>query len=346
MPRRRKGVTAAQQRERSKRQHNTSTNNQIRNDQVEEELLRPIREPGAFKVICGTLHQGDTRFQYPGIQCAYISLIALCRMTFKDPQTWTARYVDSCVIDGNAMFMKHCETLDIQPKMLMANELPNLIHFSHKSFACKRCESDIEVGLLKPMTYDETECVSKDIKKALSERLSVSQTCLLFCGGLTIAVAKVETHLYAFDPHSRGKDGLLNPVGTAVLMVFDHLNDLVCYIEELFLHSLKLQPSEQFELVPFSISQPSIQKPVDGSNASACKVESRETIMSFTHNEPSAGEASIQTQQVSTALSENKYLDASKAMDSYFEDQKKRQILFQQGRSDTTDTQMNKKRNT
>ena len=345
MPRRRKGVTAAQQRERSKRQHNAS-NSQIRNDQVEQELLRPIREPDAYKVICGALHQGDTRFQYPGIQFAYISLIALVRMTFKYPQTWTAGHIDSCVTDGNTMFMKHCETLNIRPKMLMANELPNMINFSHKAFACKQCESDIEVGLLKPMAYDENECVPKGIKKALSERLSGSQTCLLFCGGLTIAVAKVETHLYAFDPHSRGRDGLLNPIGTAVLIVFDHLNDLTCYIEELFLNSLKLRPSEQFELVPFSISQPSIQKPVDGSNASACKVESRETIMSFTHNEPSAGEASIQTQQVSTALSENKYLDASKAMDSYFEDQKKRQILFQQGRSDTTDTQMNKKRNT
>ena len=342
MPRKRKGVTAAQQRERLKRQQNVSKESQLCKNQGESELLSHIDKPDTYKVIPGTLHQGDTRFQYPGIQCAYISLIALIRMSSKDPQSWTSRHIDSCIIDGNTMFMEHCETLKIQPKMLMANELPHLIKFSNKSFVCNQSENDIEVGLLKPNTGSADECVPKSINEALSERLSNSQTCLLFCGGLTIAVAKFESHLYAFDPHSRGKDGLLNPVGTAVMMVFDHLNDLVRYIERLFLHSLKIRPSEQFELVPFSISQQSIRTSENVSTASPCITGTIETT-SISHAESLETKGSMQNQQGSPGLSDNKHVDPSKSIESYFEDQNKRQQLFEEGRLDKDATKLKQK---
>ena len=264
MPRKRKGVTAAQQRERLKRQQNSSNDS---------------HNPDACKVISGTLHQGDTRFQFPGVQCAYISLIALTRMTIKKPLSWTPDHIDSCIIDGNAMFVNHCQTLGIQPKMLMANELPTVINFPHKSFVCNQSESDIEVGLLKPITHSPDTCFAKSIDKALSERLSSSQTCLLFCGGLTIAVSKIDASFCVFDPHSRGRDGLLHPCGTAVLMVFEQLKDLICYVEELFMHSLKLRPSEQFELVPLSISQQSNEKQENVSSASPCHAKTIECRM-------------------------------------------------------------------
>ena len=174
MPRRRKRSCAAQQREQKKLHPLNFT---LQND---TQMTNNTNKPDLYKVISGTLHQGNTRFQSPGIQCAYISLIALIRMTHKDPQSWTSAHVDSCVIDGNAKFLKHCEALDIQPKMLMANELPNTINISQKCFVCKHSESNIEVGLLKPSMCGPEECVAQSIENALLKVLQCSQTCLFF----------------------------------------------------------------------------------------------------------------------------------------------------------------------
>ena len=340
MPRKRKGVTAAQQRERLKRQHNSTIAGQLQSDQGEPELVSPINEPEACKVMSGTFHQGHTRFQYPGIQCAYISLIALIRMTRKDPQLWTSGHIDSCLIDGNSMFLKHCEALDMQPKMLMANELPRIVHFTQTSFVCSQSESDNEVGLLKPDLCDANQCVAKSIEKAILERLDTSQTCLLFCGGQTIAIAKVKAHYYAFDPHSRGKDGLLDPIGTAVLMVFEHLNALVYYIEMLFMGSLKLGPAEQFELVPLNISQQSIESPEDVPKSCSETVEIPTALS--TNTSETRESISDQKPHVETGINN---LGTPESIESYFEDQKRRQKLFQESHIDKTTTKSESKRN-
>ena len=177
------------------------------------------------------------------------------------------------------------------------------------------------------------------MKKALSEIFQRSQTCLLFCGGLTIAVAKLDTHFYTFDSHSRGKDGLLNQQGTAVLMVFDHLDYLMRYIEELFLNSLKLKPSDQFELVPVNITQHAIEGPVNLVNVCSNKMETvgidiPDSRDSLTIKEaiPKQHEFPIETEKQ----------EANKCMESYFEDQSRRQKLFEEGRMDEK-TKLNKR---
>ena len=339
MPRKRKGVTAAQQRERVKKQQNLLVNSQLRSNQDQSEVLCSIHKPDACKVVSGTFHQGDTRFQFPGVQCAYISLMALIRMNLKEPQSWTSGDIDTCVVDGNSRFIKHCEALDIQPKMLMANELPNEIHFPENSFVCNQFESNIQCGLLNPSMCDISQCIGQSIDKALLEGLNNSQSFLFFCGGLTIAIAKVETLFYAFDPHSRGKDGLLEPNGTAVLMVFCHPRDLVCYIEKLFLHSLELEPSEQFELVPLTISQVSTETPkyrLDACSRNAMTIDctssnTRESLETI---------ASVEKPQKTPDYIDTNCLNS---IESYFKDQQKRQKLFQDQRSDVVDTKVHKK---
>ena len=333
MPRRRKRSCAAQQREQMK------LNSRNDNMQPETELVNHTDNPDSFNVIPGTLHQGDTRFRYPGIQCAYISLIALIRMTHKNPLSWTSGHVDSCIIDGNAKFVKHCKELGFPPKMLMANELPKTIQLSQKSFVCKQSESDIEVGLIKPIMRGPDEYIAKSIEQALMERLSSSQTCLLFCGGLTIAIANIENRFYTFDPHSRGKDGLLNSIGTAVLMVFDHLKDLKCFIEKLFLQSLKLSPMAQFELVSFDISQQSNEKPQNETSCSPDNLEINEITASETCTVPLETKACLPKKQ-EPPVQEKNVLDPEKAIASYFEDQYKRQKLFQEGRCDVIGTKV------
>ena len=323
MPRKRKRSSAAQQREKSK-----YTSNDQRSDQNKTEGSMSPQIPYEFRLISGTLHQGDTRFQCPGIQCAFISLIALIRMTYKDPKSWTSAHIDSCVIDGNSRFMKHCEKLDIQPKMLMANELPKLIHFPKKSFVCNQNESEVKVGLLNPGIADT--CIAKHLDQALFEGLNSSNLCLLFCGGQTIAIAKIEKGFCTFDSHSRGRDGLLDPTGTAVLIMFHHLNELVCYVKKLFLHSLQLRPSEQFELVPLNITEQSFE--ASENLPSACSEKA----------EIESNESNPMQKRTPVGM-DTKDLDTSKSIESYFEDQKKRQKLFEDGRNEAKTSKLLKR---
>ena len=133
MPRRRKASSAAKQREQMKITENSHGEKMLSPQSITQQPSHTHSFDG-FKIISGTLHQGDSRFQCPGIQCAFISLVALIRMIQKDPLSWTQGHVDSCVIDGNSRFIEHCDSLGIQPKMLMANELPQIIHFPKKNF--------------------------------------------------------------------------------------------------------------------------------------------------------------------------------------------------------------------
>ena len=56
---------------------------------------RKLESIDDWKVVSGTLHQGDCRFQYPGIQCTFISFWALISMIIKNPLSWNAKDVDS-----------------------------------------------------------------------------------------------------------------------------------------------------------------------------------------------------------------------------------------------------------
>ena len=336
MPRKRKGVTAAQQRERFKKQQSSSVNGQLRCNQDNSELLSCTSKPDVCTVISGTLHQGDLRFQYPGIQCAFISLMALIRMTLKVPRSWTSDDINSCVIDGNYRFLRHCEALGIQPKMLLANELPKTIEISEDSFHCNQSDHNIEFGLLNPNMCDVDENDVKDIEKALLNGLNSSKSCLLFCGGLTIAIAKVESHFYSFDPHSRGKDGLIAPNGTAVLMIFVHLTDLVCYLEKLFFHSLELEPSEQFELVPFNITKTSREE--HEVLLKSCSYNSVKLEATTPYSDPS------RPMENKKDLPVEQEKNTSESMKFYFEDQNRRQKLFQEERGEEPSTNLQRRK--
>ena len=59
-------------------------------------------------VISGSLHQGDARFLYPGVQCTFLSLWALVLIENKSPHLWNTTDINGCIIDGNERFLEHC----------------------------------------------------------------------------------------------------------------------------------------------------------------------------------------------------------------------------------------------
>ena len=70
-------------------------------------------------VVSGTMHQGDLRFQNPGVQCTFISFWALVLMENKSSLLWNRHDIDLCIIDGNERFLEHCINIKSQPRQLL-----------------------------------------------------------------------------------------------------------------------------------------------------------------------------------------------------------------------------------
>ena len=102
MPRRGKKSKAAKQRESVKCESHLQGHISLENDngQSNSNHIAFVK-----KIVSGTIHQGDTLFMFPGIQCTYISFLSLVLMTIKRPKTWTVKDVDACVFDGNSNFL-------------------------------------------------------------------------------------------------------------------------------------------------------------------------------------------------------------------------------------------------
>ena len=246
MPARKKRSKAATQREQNKRNDNDSI---LPNSSFEN-----MQSTLHYSVVSGTLHQGDVRFQYPGVQCTFISFWALVLMENKSPLLWNATDIDSCIVDGNDRFIKHCFKSEIQPRQLLVKELPQSTDAYNSLIQLSQFDSGIKAGTLnQPKSIGATNAVFISIEEAILGCFHTFNSCFLVCGGQTVAIAKRQNRFFVFDSHSRGKDGLLHHTGNAVLVSFIKIQDLIDFVKKLFIESLRLKPAEQFELVPVTI---------------------------------------------------------------------------------------------
>ena len=269
MPRRSRKSKAAGQREQTKKNVDSDMP-QTLPPFLESEPSEGIERITDCKVLCGTVHQGDVQFQYPGIQCTYISFFALSSMMIKDPLKWTENDVNVCVTRGNDGFIQHCFERNWEPKMLLANELPQVICVNGTMFECRCSDTYIATGTLEQPLSSSAMSISLPICDALVNCFEISNSCLLICGGQTIALAKRENVFFVFDPHSRDENGMQHHSGNAVLVTLHSLESFVDFIKRLLLHSLRLKASEQYELIPISITKQKEDKSKLANQVSDC----------------------------------------------------------------------------
>ena len=213
MPARKKRSKAATQREERKRNDNEDDIVDISmSSTLQNCSLLNVQSILHYSVVSGTLHQGNIRFQYPGVQCTFISFWALVLMENKSPLLWNVTDINSCIVDGNDRFVKHCFDIKIQPRQLLVKELPLSAEAPNSVIQLSQSDSEIKVGMLnQPISVDKTNAVFISIEEAVLRCFQRFNSCFLVCGGQTIAMAKRQNKFFIFDSHSRGKDGLLQP---------------------------------------------------------------------------------------------------------------------------------------
>ena len=191
-------------------------------------------------------------------------------MKIKDPLNWIVNDVDVCVTRGNDGFIKHCFEQSWEPKMLLANELPQVVCVNGTGFDCRCSDTDIATGTLEQPLSGSTMPISLPIGDAVVNCFGISNSCLLICGGQTIALAKYENVFFIFDPHSRDENGMQHHSGNAVLVTLYSLQSLVDFIKRLLLHSLRLRATEQYELIPVSITKQKKDKLKEANQVADC----------------------------------------------------------------------------
>ena len=322
MPSKTKRSKSAMQREQNKRDckdYDTSTASDY---PLKSELLPKVLSITDYRVVRGTFHQGDMRFQYPGIQCTFISFWALVHMRIKDPLSWQDSDVDCCITEGNHEFLKHCFNLKTEPKMLLVKDLPCIIKTEDAYFECIQSDDNIITGTLDhSKSVNTTGVPSVDIAEAILRGFDHSHWCLLVCGGQTIGIAKEKNNFFLFDPHSRGNDGFLHPTGSAVLVSFTDIQILISFINKLLIDSLSQRPSELFELVPIIISHQKEPKQIGeqyfGNANFIGNVETPITMLHTVNSEKVFEDSLDDKEQNISAVNEN-------AIQSCFADQEKR----------------------
>ena len=99
MPARKKRSKAATQREQKKITSDNDLGEGATEQNHTSEVLASTRHPVStrpnYRVVSGSLNQGNGRFEYPGIQCTYLSLYAIICAQQKHPSTWCPSDVDN-----------------------------------------------------------------------------------------------------------------------------------------------------------------------------------------------------------------------------------------------------------
>ena len=313
------------QREENKRFSDTDKPKSPTSSSSMDQSLRIAQNAANHSVVSGNLHQGDALFENPGIQCTYLSFYALICMKNKDPFSWTVKDINSCIIDGNERYLQHCTELKIEPRMLLVNELPKSIRIHETSFECNQQDSNIMVGtVIQGARIDTSTGIFVTLENAIIRGFEYSDSCLLVCGGQTLALAKHQTQFLVFDPHSRDKDGFVHPTGNAVLISFSEIKFLIVFLMKLFIDSRQLKPSEQFELVPLILNaqynylseqvKDTTHSKKDMSDDHSCKKDKNKTHSSVLYTQSCNQKCQMQN----AAILQNRDLHL------YFADQEKR----------------------
>ena len=221
------------------------------NDSCFEIVTESFHSWNARHIISGSFHQNNERFseQSRGFQCTSNALCMLSYSACLDINDGLV--LDKIVCEGDSLYIKTVDRLKtdgkfIQP-LLSLEEIPDNIEIEKGKFTVDK--QPIVSGILVDSYVDQG---LPSLHCALQSAFLSASSGLLIIGAVCSAVVKKDDLYIFFDSHSHGKNALASSEGTSVLLSFNSLDDLVTYLYA-FYHSLKIDMTLQFDLLPLTI---------------------------------------------------------------------------------------------
>ena len=192
-------------------------------------------------IVPGTFHQASTRFSpdSQGRQCTPISYFGILFSSIDSPSTWTTSTIDFLLTKGDIIY----NACNKKNSYMDTEELPLVVNIEEKNAVCESTLSPTRSGIFS----DKSALI-----KNFSEWTPNHTGCLFIACSFTVAIVQQGRRFYVLDSHSRHPvTGLGASDGTAVLMMFTSLKDIVNHFWDLY--KLQKKSSEQFDIVPIDV---------------------------------------------------------------------------------------------
>ncbi|KAK3911982.1 Large tegument protein deneddylase, partial [Frankliniella fusca] len=194
-----------------------------------------------MRVLSGTFDQSDCiRFsKYCGRQCTANAVAGACKANVVNPSLWTSQTIDECLMTGNKLFELSYELLPttFTHLYLRPDELYSTVSFPENEITFQVAVNEVFDGT----SINNIATVSSDGPTNYCLHDAILCFFHSFNYGIftsqveSIAVMKIENQFYVFDSHKRGKNGLRDGAnGTAVLVCFTDINELVKHLKALY----------------------------------------------------------------------------------------------------------------
>jgi hypothetical protein len=186
-------------------------------------------------VVQGTRHQGNIRecamsgFGGGGTQCTIIALAALILAgNILSPSEWTVNTIDNILQAGDYLYSYTVDTYfgGNHSRHVGHDHIPSVNHI-HGAIYSTRSLSTLS-GITGQHGRDDFSTSS--IEEALPHSLALSNLILATFGDESVGIIRHNTQVYVFDSHARDTYGNPDPDGTAVLLTFHGIDDLLLHI--------------------------------------------------------------------------------------------------------------------
>lgn len=195
----------------------------------------------------GSLHQGE--IESGGSQCTCIALVFL---TLNDiPKS--VQEVDNILHKGTTTYQSLAHD---DNEYLLITDFPDRVSIENEIFDLS-ARNPISGMVLQEI--DHLDSLTLKLDSAVEQGFGIAPTCFLTTGnnpGYTIGIKNIDEHYYVMDSHSRDDKGLSSPLGKAVVLQFNSVEQLVKYIKDMC-HSVS-NTDMQYELTPIIIRKTSV----------------------------------------------------------------------------------------
>ena len=205
--------------------------------------------------VKGSFHQGNIRQvtnpymvqngSNGGSQCTAMALMFLMMSSFLiSPQNWSSYHVDEALNQGDLLYATIVDS-SLQgdhTRCLAHHEIPQEIRLLEEKY---------EVGILHNQfgvvgESGNEQLLTMSLEEALQMVLTLSRFVVATFGDETIAITQDESGVHVFDSHARDEVGNIDCFGSAILLSYSSLQDVLNLINTRF-------SGLQFDITAFEI---------------------------------------------------------------------------------------------
>lgn len=210
------------------------------------------------KFVCADFCQGDDRFSFSsrGRQCVTNCITFMMKTLLKDIDDLSTHDMNTILMRGDTLYRK-VHTEDQVNGLLHCEELPDFIIYEGNCFTFRKMKPNFGCMSIK----GGIDGLGIPLESSINTVFAMSRcknACIIIFHSAAVAIKyhSQSGRYFVFDSHSRGEDGLCTPDGTAIVSVFQSLQNLCSFLRHLCLSLCATLPLDQvqYELCSFQIS--------------------------------------------------------------------------------------------